>query len=83
MKKPHRAFEVTIKIGADTWAGLLTELDFVHSHLNDHDESCDSIMGGPTSNHSIEVSVDRTIDHDRYHKELKEYLDHTKSESKP
>lgn len=76
--KPHRAFELEITIGGDTWADVLRDVRDLASHIPEHGPACNSVSGGPGGNHIVTVRVDETMTHDRYFKELDAYLEETK-----
>lgn len=74
-RAPMRAFEITIKAGADTWEGLLDDLrDLTLRHLPEHGTTCTSVSGGYSGNHTVDIRVDEAMTHDRYHAELDAYL---------
>lgn len=80
VQKPHRAFELTIKIGGDTWEDVVRELAFVADHVPAHGETCDSTMGGCTSNHLVSIERRPDMGNKRYFEELHAYLAHQKAE---
>lgn len=71
---PHRAYELEIKIGGDTWQDVLRHLHELQQHIPDHGEECNSVSGGSTSNHIVIVGRYPEMTHDRYVQELDEYL---------
>lgn len=78
MEKPKRAFEINIRIGADSWELVKEELERVVAHVIDHGPVCDSVSGGPGGGHVVEIFVTEGMTHERYHAELDAYLDGSK-----
>lgn len=73
MEKPKRAFELTIKIGGNTWEDVLRELSFLSVHLPEHGQDCDSVMGGCDSYHTVHVQETPGMTREKYFKELEAY----------
>lgn len=73
-QRPHRAYELDIHIGGDTWSDVLADLRYLANHIEDHGEKCGSVMGGPSSNHIVTIIVRPEMTHERYISELDAYL---------
>lgn len=80
MNKPKRAYELVLRIGGDTWEGVVHQLMFCANHVQEHGPTCRSVMGGPGDNHSIEIEHSPDMTHERYHAELLRYLDAAKAQ---
>jgi len=74
MSPPRRAFELTIKIGGDTWRDVLRDLLDTARHVEQHGPQCNSVSGGYSTNHIVDVRVDPDMTHDRYVDQLEAYL---------
>lgn len=79
MKSPSRAFELNIKIGGDTWEDVLRNLRELASHVEDHGSNCNSVSGGYSSHHIVDVRIRPDLTHDQYSVELEEYLKNLRS----
>ena len=73
-EKPHRAFELNIAIGGDSWPDVLQQLQELAWHIRDHGPECNSVSGGVNSNHHVQIRVDESMTSDRYHAECKAWL---------
>lgn len=71
---PHRAYEITIRVGADNWEKAARAIEFAAHHLIDHGPECKSCMGGPDSNHTIEIAHDPEMTHERYFEKVHQWL---------
>jgi hypothetical protein len=74
MNAPKRKYTLKIEIGGDTWEDVLHDLQFLSDHIPDHGPRCDSVCGGVSGGHMVEVIVDDTMTHERYHQLSNEYL---------
>lgn len=78
-KVPHRRYELTLKLGADSWRDLLGILDHIQFELTvkaDADEQRVSIVsGGYGSGCTLDVTCDPDVTHDSWYKALQAYLD--------
>jgi len=74
MNRPHRAYELDIHIGGDTWKDVIHDLLDLARHVEDHGEKCGSTSGSPSCNHSVTIVVRPEMTHDRYIEELGAYL---------
>lgn len=74
-EKPKRAFEVTLKIGADSWKDVIDQVDHLGFVLEQSGPKCSSVSGGPSSNHSVEVVHNPEQTHDKYFSQLDDFLE--------
>lgn len=72
MKKPQRAYEITVNIGGDTWDELAAQLRFVTDSV--HSQMPDIANGGRFGYTMVSLRRDPSMTHDRYHAELRKYL---------
>jgi hypothetical protein len=73
MEKPKRAFEVKIEIGADDWEGVVHNVRHLAFEMESRGHR-ELFCGGSSSSYSLQCEHRPEMDHDRYHKALKEYL---------
>ena len=74
MEKPHRRFELTIKVSADEWKYALADLKDLVDHVEEHGPNCASVMGGPVAGHIVSVVEDPDMTHDKYFEQLDLWL---------
>lgn len=76
-RPPRRAFHLTLTVQADTEAELLQVLDEYAelARTNVPRGSLNSAMGGVSSGACYEATVDPTMTHERYVRELDAYFD--------
>lgn len=74
MTRPHRAYELDIHIGGDSWEDVLRHLQDLAHHIPDHGLECNSTSGGYSANHTVHVAHRPEMNHDRYFDDLSEYL---------
>lgn len=74
MERPHRAFELDIHIGGDTWDEVIRDLKYLAEHVEDHGPTCSSVCGGPSGNHIVTVTRHPDMTHERYHEQNDAYL---------
>lgn len=74
-EKPKRCFEVTIKIGADSWDDVIAEIDHLHYYIEVTGPSCRSVSGSPSSNHSVSIDHQPEMTHEIYHQQLKSFIE--------
>ncbi len=79
-KRPHRAFEITIRVGADTWEDAIAELLRMAYHIEEHGPNCNSVSGGYSTNHTVTILQNPQMTHDRYFEQLGAYLAAKKEE---
>ena len=72
--RPHRAFEIDIHIGADTWEDAAREIARVLSHVVEHGQQCSLASGGPSSGASVTIRHRPEMTHDKYFEQLDAYL---------
>ncbi len=79
IEKPHRAFELTIRIGADSFENLMSEVDSAFAHTRKLRENCNMVSGGINAGVSIYLETDESMTTKRYHEELERYLSYQKA----
>lgn len=79
---PRRAFDVTIRVGADTWEAAQWALGRLIRHVIDHGPECNMVSGGYSTGSTVDIVVnhDPTMTHDRYFEELQPHLDALKAQ---
>jgi hypothetical protein len=70
---PRRAFELELKIGADSRRDLCDFLTSFVTQLH-MDQVTTGVSGGPSSGGSYSLSVDETITHDSYFAAIDQWL---------
>lgn len=75
MNKPHRAWEIEIKAGADTVEDLYYIVKNYMDELMIHKQPITSTSGGPSNNAIVTARIDETMTHERYFDQLHAYLD--------
>jgi len=73
-ERPHRAYELDIHIGGDTWKDVMHDLRHLSQHIEDHGEKCQSVMGGPSCGHAVTSIVRPEMTHEKYIADLDAYL---------
>lgn len=74
MQPPKRAFELTIKIGGDTWEDVIHNVRDLLPHIEEHGQSCNSVSGSPSCGHIVDIQLHPEMTHERYHEELQAYI---------
>lgn len=74
MDKPHRAYQLTISIGGDTWEDVMRELEHFHLELESHGAECGLVAGGSSSSGYIHIVHDPDMTHDRWCEALRVYV---------
>ncbi len=69
-RPPRRAFELQIRISADDWARAMDELEFLTGELQARGPDCESIAGGASSGHIVEVE-ENNISPEEFQERLK------------
>lgn len=84
-KPPNRRFTVTLKVGGDTWADALLELErrVMDLRVDYHPEigpagTVNACSGGPSVGSSTVIAVDPEMTHERYFAEVQRYLNSPK-----
>jgi hypothetical protein len=73
MKTPKRKYELTIKIGANSWAGVMKELGWAVGSVAVNELDANSVLGGPDSNHIVAVEHNPEMTPEAYEAEVKAY----------
>lgn len=69
VEPPRHAFELEIKIGAETWERLLCELGRLDDHVREHGSACNMASGGGGSSSSVHIEL-RDVTPEQYREEL-------------
>ena len=72
--RPHRAFEIDIHIGADTWEDAASEVERVMQHIIEHGQQCGMVSGGPSAGSAVTIVHRPEMTHDRYFEQLDAHL---------
>ena len=72
--RPHRAFEIDIHIGSDTWEDAAREVERVLSHVVEHGQRCGLVSGGYSTGASVTIVHRPEMTHDRYFEQLDAHL---------
>lgn len=72
--RPHRAFEIDIHIGADTWEDAADEVERVMQHIIEHGQQCGMASGGYSTGASVTIVHRPEMTHDRYFEQLDAHL---------
>ena len=77
-EKPHRRYQLTLDIGADTYDELLRAIHTFADHMDMNypalDYSTNGASGGVSTGYSYDVKVDNDMTHERWYEELQAYL---------
>lgn len=68
--RPHRAFELEIRIGGDTWEDVIHHVRDLLPHIEDHGTACNSVSGSPSAYHSVNIVHRPEMTHERFIEEL-------------
>jgi hypothetical protein len=78
MEEPKRKYQMTFKIGADSWDEILSSMDnftlemkMYHPNL---DRNHNGVSGSPVAGYSYDVIVDPDMTHDKYFEQIDAYL---------
>jgi hypothetical protein len=80
--RPHRAYELDIHIGGDTWDEVIWNLHELANHIPDHGPACSSVSGSPSGGHSVTVTHRPEMTHEKYIEALEAYLESRRAEKK-
>lgn len=76
--KPHRRYQLTLDIGADSYDELLYAIHAFADHMDMNypalDHNTNGASGGVSTGYSYEVKVDTDMTHERWYEELQAYL---------
>ena len=72
--RPHRAFEIDIHIGADTWEDAAREVERVMQHIIECGERGCMASGGCSMGASVTIVHRPEMTHDRYFEQLDAHL---------
>jgi len=72
--RPHRAFEIDIHIGADTWGDAAREVERVMRHIIGCGQQCGLASGGYSTGASVMIVHRPEMTHDRYFEQLDAHL---------
>lgn len=67
---PKRLYTVSIKIGADSWQGVVQSLYEAAQAIEHRGHVIDSAMGGPSGNWIIQGAYNPGQTHDKYFEDL-------------
>lgn len=82
MEIPRRRFEVTLKLSGDDWKSIIHEMDFLSRELEEHGPVCNSVSGGYSSGHIVEVKERPEQTHDLYHEQVQAWLKEKREQDK-
>jgi hypothetical protein len=74
MTPPRRRYTVIIRVSGDTPEDVGRELDELARHIPDHLPQCNSVGGGCSSGHIVEVIEDPTMTREKYFTALEAFL---------
>lgn len=80
---PHRAFEIEIHVGGDTWTDAVDELSRFVRNVIDNGEKANLVSGGVTSGGWLMVLVDPEMTHEKYVRAIRAWLAATRAEKMP
>lgn len=75
MIKPIRRHHLQIDLHADSVSALTVALEELVLKLQTEQMSSSIVSGGYYSGYTVSYSVDETMDHDRFVKEMNEYIE--------
>lgn len=75
MDKPHKRFRVTLKIEAWKWEDVVRELEWLRFHLESHGSECNSVMGGGSRSHTVQVEEDPDMTEEQWERDLDAYIE--------
>ncbi len=75
MEKPKRKYELSLTISGDLWTDVVQQLRMLLPHIEDHGEQCDSVSGGYSGGHTVQLTVNPEQTHDKFAAELDAYLE--------
>ncbi len=73
--RPHRAFELDIHIGGDTWEDVMRNFHELADHIPEHGPACSSVSGSPSCGHTVSVTQRPEMTHEKYIEALRVYID--------
>lgn len=73
--RPHRAYELDIHIGGDTWEDVMRNFRELADHIPEHGPACSSVSGSPSCGHTVNVTHRPEMTNDRYFRELDAWMD--------
>lgn len=83
---PRRRYELTFKIGADTYKDMLSAMqNWLWMMERDHPDLAQNhhgVSGGYSDGYSYDITVDPEMTHDRYFELVNEWLDKKKSDDR-
>lgn len=79
---PRRAFELTLRISADTWDDALAEARRVLEHIEEHGPGCNSISGGTSTGHIVAIEHRPEMTAGRYREELRAWSERQREASR-
>ena len=74
VEKPHRRFEVTITVSADSWEDASRVIEDLLPHIVDHGPRCNSVSGGYSAGASVDIREDPEMTHERWWEAMEAYL---------
>ena len=81
MDAPHRAYRLTLALGADTARDTATALRNLADRI-ERDQVTKGVWGSPSDGAIYELLTDPGMTHDAYHAALRQYLDCKRATSK-
>lgn len=72
MAKPHRAFEIELKVTGDTWKDVVYELNRIIDEVKEHGQDCKLVSGGYSSGGYVLINHDPNMTHDKYFEDIAE-----------
>lgn len=80
---PRRAYELTLCISADTWDNAVAEMRRVVEHVEEHGPGCNSISGGSSTGHIVEIEHRPEMTAGRYREELRAWSERQRESARP
>lgn len=75
LETPKRRFELELHVSGDAWEDVTSTLRDLFPHIEEHGPCCDSVSGGPSRGHWVQVTERPEMTHEKYVSELDVYLD--------
>ena len=72
-KPPRHAYELTLRIGGETWEDVLRMLENKAHHIRQHGPECDSTWGGAGTSGYVHIQT-RDVTPEKYREELEAWM---------
>lgn len=80
---PRRAYELTLRVSADTWDDAVAEMRRVTEHVEEHGPGCNSISGSPSTGHIVAIEHRPEMTAGRYREELRAWTERQRESARP